>query len=193
MKEIKVERLSKAYGEKQVLNNFCAAFPCGATTVLMGPSGCGKTTLLRLLAGLEQPDSGTISNLPEKKSMIFQEDRLCENVGALSNLRLCTPALSKKEGEKRLSDLGLADSLRQPVREFSGGMKRRVAILRALCAEYDLLLADEPFKGLDEETRLRTMEYFRSQTQGKTVLLVTHEEEEAAFFGNVLKLTECQF
>lgn len=120
--------------------------------------------------------------------MIFQEDRLCENVGALSNLRLCAPSLSKKEGEKRLAELGLGDSLHQPVREFSGGMKRRVAILRALCAEYDLLLADEPFKGLDEETRLRTMEYFRAQTRGKTVLLVTHEEEEAAFFGNILRL-----
>ena len=188
MEQIKIDRLSKAYGEKQVLKDFCAEFPARQTTVLMGPSGCGKTTLLRILAGLERPDSGTISGLPEQKSMIFQEDRLCENVSALSNLRLCAPSLSRKEGERLLSDLGLADSLRQPVREFSGGMKRRVAILRALCAEYELLLADEPFKGLDEETRLRTMEYFKAQTQGKTVLLVTHEEEEAAFFGNVVRL-----
>lgn len=188
MDTIKIEQLSKAYGEKPVLQNFCADFPVGETTVLMGPSGCGKTTLLRILAGLERPDSGSITGLPEQKSMIFQEDRLCENVSALSNLRLCAPSLSRKEGEQRLSELGLADSLRQPVREFSGGMKRRVTILRALCAEYELLLADEPFKGLDEETRLRTMEYFKAQTQGKTVLLVTHEEEEAAFFGKVLRL-----
>ena len=188
MEQIKIERLSKAYGEKQVLKDFTAELPAGQICVLMGPSGCGKTTLLRILAGLEQADSGTITGLPEQKSMIFQEDRLCENVSALSNLRLCAPALSRKEGEALLSTLGLADSLRQPVREFSGGMKRRVAILRALCAEYELLLADEPFKGLDEETRLRTMEYFKARTLGKTVLLVTHEEEEADFFGNVLRL-----
>ena len=188
MEKIKLEQLSKAYGDKQVLHDFCAEFPIGQTTVLMGPSGCGKTTLLRILAGLERPDSGTITGLPEQKSMIFQEHRLCENVSALSNLRLIVPSLSRKEGERLLSELGLADSLRQPVREFSGGMKRRVAILRALCAQYELLLADEPFQGLDEETRLHTMEYFKAQTQGKTVLLVTHEEEEAAFFGNVFRL-----
>lgn len=183
-----MEAICKAYGEKQVLSGFSASLPLGRTTVLMGPSGCGKTTLLRLLSGLEAPDSGRILGLPEKKSMIFQEDRLCENVSALSNLRLCAPALSRKEGQERLAALGLSDSLRQPVREFSGGMKRRVAILRALCAEYDLLLADEPFKGLDDATRKRTMEYFKMQTAGKTVLLVTHEEAEAAFFGNMIRL-----
>lgn len=188
MDTIKLTELCKSYGDNRVLQRFSAELPLGQTTVLMGTSGCGKTTLLRILAGLEQPDSGTLSGVPEKKSMVFQEDRLCENATAWANLHLCAPKLTKEQAQIGLSALGLTDLNTQPVREFSGGMKRRVAILRALFAVYDLLLADEPFKGLDEETRQRTMEYFRAHTAGKTVVLVTHEETEASFFGNVIRL-----
>lgn len=87
-----------------------------------------------------------------------------------------------------LRDLGLGDSLRQPVRTLSGGMKRRVAILRALCAPYDVLFCDEPFKGLDEGTKGRAMEYFQKRTQGRTVILVTHEKNEANFLKGQLLL-----
>lgn len=182
--DIVLSHVSKAYGDVKVLEDFSHAFPLGRTTCVMGPSGRGKTTLLRLLLGLEAPDSGEISGLAGlRKSAIFQEDRLCENITAVANLRLAAPALSRREAEEALAALGLGDSLRQPVREFSGGMKRRAAILRALCAEYDLLLADEPFQGLDRELKRRTMEYFRERTAGKTVILVTHSEEEADFLG----------
>lgn len=185
-----LRNICKSYGEKQVLSGFSHIFPEGKTTCVMGPSGCGKTTLLNLLLELNAPDSGEITGLERlRKSAVFQEDRLCENVSAVSNLRLVNPALSKRETEKMLCKLGLTDGLKQPVREFSGGMKRRTAILRALCAEYDILLADEPFKGLDETTKQKTMEYFREKTSGKTVILVTHEESEALFFGNeILRL-----
>ena len=84
--------------------------------------------------------------------------------------------------------MGLGDSLGQPVRTLSGGMKRRVAILRALAAEYDVLLADEPFKGLDEATKEQVMATFLERTQGKTVLLVTHETREAQALGGELLL-----
>lgn len=188
METIKLTKLCKAYGEQPVLTDFSVELPSGQTTVLMGQSGCGKTTLLRILANLEQPDSGTLSGIPMRKSMIFQEDRLCENATAWANLHLCAPKLTKEQAQAGLSALGLTDLNTQPVREFSGGMKRRVAILRALFADYDLLLADEPFKGLDEKTKLRTMEYFRAHTAGKTVVLVTHEEDEAEFFGNIIRL-----
>lgn len=188
--DLTLRNICKSYGEKKVLFDFSHVFPAGKTTCVMGPSGCGKTTLLNLLLGLESPDSGEIIGLSGlRKSAVFQEDRLCENVSAVSNLRLVNPALSKREAEKMLCELGLTDGLKQPVREFSGGMKRRTAILRALCAEYDILLADEPFKGLDEATKLKTMEYFREKTAGRTVILVTHEESEALFFGNeILRL-----
>lgn len=187
MNPIELKNVTKSYGEKQVLRELSYRFPAGETTVVMGPSGCGKTTLLNLLLGLEQPDRGEITGLQGlKKSVVFQEDRLCEATGAVSNLRLVRPDLSRGEAEQMLRELGLADALRQPVREFSGGMKRRTAILRALVAEYDVLLADEPFKGLDEATKLQTMTYFREKSAGKTVILVTHEEEEADFFGGAI-------
>ena len=175
---IELREVSKAFGDKQVLQGFSHTFPQGKLTCVMGPSGCGKTTLLSLLLGLEGL----------KKSAVFQEDRLCENAGAVSNIRLVNPALSKAAAEDMLEELGLGDSLRQPVRTLSGGMKRRVAILRALAAEYDVLLCDEPFKGLDEATKAQVMDYFLGKTQGKTVILVTHDPGEAKFLGGELLL-----
>lgn len=184
---IEVKGLSKAFGEKNVLKDFSHRFPEGKTTCIMGPSGCGKTTLLRLLMGLEAPDSGEILGMDGRKiSAVFQEDRLCEAICAASNLRLVSPALSRQKAEQALSALGLSGSLRQPVRELSGGMKRRVALLRALLADYDILLADEPFQGLDQNTRQQAMEYFRESTAGKTVILVTHQRDEAEFLGQEL-------
>ena len=169
---IELQNVSKSFGEKQVLQNFSHVFPEGELTCVMGPSGCGKTTLLSLLLGLEQPDSGRVLGMEgRRKSAVFQEDRLCENAGAVSNLRLVNPTLTREEAEAMLRDLGLGDSLRQPVRTLSGGMKRRVAILRALCAPYDVLFCDEPFKGLDEGTKGRAMEYFQKRTQGRTPLV----------------------
>lgn len=189
MGEIKLENVSKTYGEKQVFRDFSHTFPEGELTCVMGPSGCGKTTLLSLLLGLEEPDTGEIQGMEgRKKSAVFQEDRLCENTGAVSNIRLVNPNLSKEEAEGMLRDLGLGDSLRQPVRTLSGGMKRRVAILRALAAEYDVLFLDEPFKGLDETTKALVMEYFLQKTRGKTVILVTHDRGEAAALGGHLLL-----
>ena len=187
---VELKNISKAYGEKQVLSGFSRLFQEGETTCIMGASGCGKTTLLRLLLGLEIPDSGEILGMEgRKKSAIFQEDRLVDSISASANLRLVSPALSRSQAEQLLTDVGLGDSLHQPVRELSGGMKRRVAILRALAADCDILLADEPFVGLDDATKQQTMELFRQCTQGKTVLLVTHEEREAEVFGSsVLRL-----
>lgn len=187
---INAVNISKSFGDKNVLKNFSHSFAEGETTCVMGASGCGKTTLLSIVMGLLRPDSGELLGAEHlRKSVIFQEDRLCENISAVANLRLVRPSLTRDEAEVALSRLGLAAEKNQPVREFSGGMKRRVAILRALCAEYDLLLADEPFKGLDESTKQTVMQYFKKQTQGKTVILVTHEQAEAEFFGeNILRL-----
>ena len=182
---IELQNVCKAFGEKQVLQDFSHTFPEGELTCVMGPSGCGKTTLLSLLLGLEQPDSGRVLGMEgRRKSAVFQEDRLCENAGAVSNLRLVNPTLTREEAEAMLRDLGLGDSLRQPVREFSGGMKRRTAILRALIAPYDVLFADEPFQGLDQDTKGLVLDYWRERTRGKTVILVTHDLAEAEALGD---------
>lgn len=186
--DIVITKLNKAYGEKQVLRDFSARFPQGETTVIMGPSGCGKTTLLSILMGFLAPDSGEITGLPEIISAVFQEDRLCEDFSALSNVSM---VLGKKspEPERILGLLGLGEELKTPVRALSGGMKRRVAIARALCHGGSLLILDEPFKGLDGETRKTVMEVVRRETQGRTVIAVTHDPEEAAFLSdNIIRM-----
>ena len=117
-----LENVCKRYGGKAVLDGLCCRFPLGEATCVMGPSGCGKTTLLSLLMGLEQPDSGRIRGLAGlRKSAIFQEDRLVETSGAVANLRLANPRLSRQRAEEPLCALGLGDSLGQPVGSFSGG------------------------------------------------------------------------
>lgn len=187
--DITLQNVSKSFGDKQVLQGFSHTFPQGELTCVMGPSGCGKTTLLSLLLGLEAPDSGEILGMEgQKLSAVFQEDRLCENTTPVSNIRLVNPSLSKEEAQGMLRDLGLEGSLGQPVRTLSGGMKRRVAILRALGAPYDTLLCDEPFKGLDEATKEQVIAYFQEKTRGKTVILVTHETKEAQALGGELLL-----
>ncbi len=145
----------------------------------MGPSGSGKTTLLNLLMGLEAPDSGQL-RMPNglKISAVFQENRLIEGMTAAANIRLVAD-VSTGRIHQFLMELGIeADSLPQPVRAYSGGMKRRVAIARALLSQYDVLLLDEPYKGLDEETRQQVTQVVSRMTAGKTVLLVTHDPED---------------
>lgn len=189
MQDIVIRGLSKAFEGKQVLRDFSAVLPAGQVTGLMAPSGAGKTTLLRILMGLEMPDRGTITGLQGLRlSAVFQEDRLCENLNLVSNLRLVTPTLSQSAAEKALTAVGLTDCLHQPVRELSGGMRRRVAILRALLAEYDLLFLDEPFKGLDRETKEVAMADTRRRCDGRTVLFVTHDPTELEAMGAVQRL-----
>lgn len=181
---IALKHISKSYGEKKILDDFSMEIPEGRTTCIMGRSGAGKTTLLRILMGLEKPDEGEIkTDRPYKKSAVFQEDRLCGNLSVLANIRLVCPGRSRGQIIEEMERTGLCGCENQLVNELSGGMKRRTAILRALLAEYDLLFLDEPFKGLDEETKQRTMEFVREKSRGKTVLFVTHDAKEARQMG----------
>ena len=181
---IRIDNLCKSYGEKRVLDHLTCAFPEGRATCILGPSGCGKTTLLRLIAGLEAPDSGAISGAAHKKiSAVFQEDRLFMDLSAERNVLLTARSgFARADAHALLRELGL-DSMPVPVRGFSGGMRRRVAIARALAAEYDLLLLDEPFSGLDGDTRTQVIDVIRARSAGKTVLCVSHDETDAARLG----------
>lgn len=173
--------LCKGFDGRPVIERFSARLEPGKAYCVMGPSGCGKTTLLYLLMGLIKPDAGkVIRDRDLRFSAVFQEDRLLEQMNAVSNVALVSRA-PRDQIEAMLKTLGLEEqSLGQPVSTFSGGMKRRVALCRALLAEYDVLFLDEPYKGLDEATRERTMAVTAQASRGKTVLLVTHDSRESA-------------
>lgn len=180
MEDIVLDGVGKSFGDHRVLEHISLTISGCRVTALMAPSGRGKTTLLRILMGLETPDCGTIRGLDgRKQSAVFQEDRLCENLSPIANIRLVAPEKKPSEILEAMESVGLVNCRRQPARELSGGMRRRVAILRALMADYDILFLDEPFKGLDFDTKELVLRYLRSRSAGKTVLLVTHDEREA--------------
>lgn len=190
MTDLILEHIHKRYGEKVVLRDFSARFPAGTCTCIMGPSGCGKTTLLRLILGLEEADGGTISGRRFPMSAVFQENRLFEDFSALSNVSAVCARGSRQEAARQLSALGLAGSLHAPVRTLSGGMKRRVAIARAVLAPGELLILDEPFTGLDRDTKAVVLDYLKAHIQGRTLLLVTHDPAERDALANqVLEMT----
>ena len=183
--KLEVKNLCKAYGDHVVLKDFSHAFPDGRVTAIEGRSGCGKTTLLRLIAGLEAPDAGRILGVPEGGiAMVFQEDRLPPQLTAAGCLRMVLKRTPDRDAriDGALRALGLGDALDQPVREFSGGMRRRVALARALLAPFPLVLLDEPFKGLDAATRAAAIDFARPRLAGRTALLVTHDPEDAGAF-----------
>ena len=181
--DIQVIDLTKKFGGNLVLDKLSATFSSHEVTCIMGPSGFGKTTLLNIMMGVVSSDSGTVTGVPLKKSAVFQEDRLCENFNAISNVRLvCEKNINDDLISEQLQDIGLKDSMQKPVSKFSGGMRRRVAIVRAMLAESEILFLDEPFKGLDEETKRDTIEYLKKHRNGRTVIMVTHSLEEAKAF-----------
>ncbi len=122
--------------------------------------------------------------------MVFQEDRLCNDLNAITNIRIICG--KKNNGPKGITDSRIYDELEKaglkgnekyPVRELSGGMRRRIAIVRALMADYDILILDEPFAGLDWENKKRMADYIKEKSKGKTVILVTHDKAEAEIMG----------
>ena len=181
MKDIVLNSVSKSFGDTEVLKSLSAVFPAGKTSCITAPSGIGKTTLLRILMGLEKPDSGSISGLDDISiGAVFQEDRLCENMTAAANIKLVSPMLDDSAITLAMQSVGLYDCEHRIVSELSGGMRRRVAILRAILFDADLYLLDEPFKGLDADTRADVIFFIKRQLSGKTVILVTHDPREAA-------------
>ena len=178
--DICIRNITKSYGEKTVFKNLNLKIESGKITCIMAPSGAGKTTLLRMMMGLEKPDRGSIVGLSEKRfSAVFQEERLCEGMTAIGNIRLVNPSLTAEQIRNELQRLGMYDCENQPVSELSGGMRRRVSILRALLAEYDVLFMDEPFKGLDSTLKKDVITSVMEKTVGKTVIVVTHDRSEA--------------
>ena len=183
--------VEKSYGELRVLEGVTARFEPLRAHVLMGPSGAGKTTLLRLLAGLERPSAGeVVRGSGVRLGMMFQEDRLCENLTATANIRLPHPRLSGEALERFLAyerEAMTACDLpvdARPVRDLSGGQRRRVAMLRCVLAEANTLLFDEPLKGMDEKTVETVMAFVGPLVAERTVLWTTHDERDLRFFND---------
>ena len=178
---MRVEIRKKAFGSKVVLSGLSLTFPEGETTMIMAPSGWGKTTLLRIMAGLDLDYEGNIEDHGGRSIILFQEDRLVEKISALSNLRAL--GKGKRECVDILSALGLEKECGKKVSELSGGMKRRVAIARTLLSEGERYYLDEPFSGLDDKTKEKTALFVREKLKGKTVVVVSHSEEDGVLLG----------
>lgn len=188
--DIVIKDLQKSFGDKRVLDHFSATFRGDGVSLVLGPSGCGKTTLLRILMGLERADGGEISGLSGKKvAAVFQEDRLLSDRDAPSNIRLTNKDLSHEEIATAMHKVGLFDCERKPISALSGGMRRRVAILRALLAKFDLLILDEPFKGLDDENKIQTANYIKEKLGGRCAVVVTHDPADSRLLGAVGSVT----
>lgn len=183
---IKIENLSKSFGEKSIIRDVSFTIPDKGIFGIFGDSGCGKTTLLRIISGLDTPSSGKISgNENLKLSVVFQEDRLLPNQTVLKNVSIIS------DGEtalKCLKTVHLDDSAGLKTEELSGGMGRRVAIARALAYNGDLFLLDEPFKGLESELKDEFFSLFEEIAKTKPVIIITHDEQIKSKIPNFIKL-----
>jgi putative spermidine/putrescine transport system ATP-binding protein len=194
---VDLRNLSRSFGTVRALDGLTLRLAPGELVALLGPSGCGKTTALRILAGFETADSGSVevdgqdvSGIPAAKrdmGMVFQSYSLFPNMSALENVSfgLRMRRFGSAERQRRAADLldmvGLAAQGKQYPHQLSGGQQQRVALARALAIEPRVLLLDEPLSALDAKVRLQLREQIRSLQQrlGTTTLFVTHDQEEA--------------
>lgn len=168
---IRFKNVYKSF-DKDVIKDLNFQIKKGEKIALVGSSGIGKTTIVNLILGIEIPDRGEIDNSFKKISVVFQENRLIDELSSLDNLKM----ISEEDEEKLiyiLKELGI-DDLKKKVSTLSGGMKRRVAIARGIVFEGDLLILDEPIQGLDEENRKLVIKKILKNYEDKSILLITH-------------------
>ena len=185
---MKINNLTKRFGSKAIFENASIEFEENKINYILGESGSGKTTLLRIISGLDKSFKGEISPQYTKISCVFQEPRLFPNLTVAENIKI-----TAKSSPYTVDDLlkifeleGEADAL--PA-SLSGGMKMRVSLARALYYNGDLFLMDEPFGALNDELRERVLPEIFKRLEGKTVIIVSHNVEEAKrFASNILNL-----
>lgn len=175
---LKAVNISKVFDGKTVFSDISLNIEDGERVALLGLSGTGKTTLLRVLTGLEKPDSGSvIMKNHVRMTWIFQEDRLFPGRSVLANMKAVTDDIATID--KYLSLCSLADEKKKKVAQLSGGMSRRLAIARALAFGGELYCFDEPLQELDVKTASDMLELLKNEIAGKTALIITHSATEA--------------
>jgi NitT/TauT family transport system ATP-binding protein len=181
----------KAFGSTPVLDDLTLNLVLGGITVVLGPSGCGKTTLLRIAAGLLSPDRGALPGITERAvSFAFQEPRLLPWLSARENLRYVLRRADEETIDEVLSILELTEFERFLPGQLSGGMQHRLSLARCYLYPSDLVLLDEPFRGLDLPRKLRMMEVFSRlwSRDRRTVVMVTHDVQEASALGDLVAI-----
>lgn len=190
---IECRELAKSFDDQLVFSHLNMHIEEGERICLMAPSGSGKTTLLRILLGLESYDSGTLIN-PHTSSMavVFQEDRLCDALSAVDNVALvCKPGVSRRSLRAMLCEVLPNEVLDKQVAYLSGGQRRRVALVRAFACDAHLLVLDEPFSGLDSETRSEVAQFMLRHQNNATLLVSTHgEHDHVSLHARVIRLNE---
>lgn len=190
---MRLHDIRKTYGDKVVFDRFELDIPDGSVTWIMGESGAGKTTLLRIIAGLED-FNGEMIGREGRISMVFQEDRLFEELSPVDNCLITASGAAAEDIRRELLLSGIPEeNLKLPANKLSGGMKRRTAVIRALFYPSDILLMDEPFKGLDDDSRRKTAEIVSRMAGGRTVIAVTHDIADTELLkGNVVNISACR-
>jgi NitT/TauT family transport system ATP-binding protein len=189
---IKADGLERRFGSLLAVTSFCLRVEAGEAVALVGPSGCGKSTVLEMLAGLQEPDAGTVVGGGDSCALMPQSDLLLPWRDALGNagLSLECAGASKSEARRAAEPLfrrfGLGDFEHAYPRQLSGGMRQRVAFLRTLLAGRPALLLDEPFGALDSITRASMQEWLSEALaeEPRTLVLVTHDVEEALYLAD---------
>jgi ABC-type multidrug transport system ATPase subunit len=180
---LKLNNLSKKFGEKSIFDNFSYEFEESGIYVIRGESGIGKTTLLRLISGLDDDYSGVIENGGVKNiSFMFQEYRLFPALSALENASISVGKKYSDDAYQMLIKLGFEENdMRKKTRELSGGMKQRVAFVRALLKTSPILILDEPTKELDTNTAEIMLDMIKEAAKSRLIILVTHDDVSAKF------------
>lgn len=176
---IKIENVSLSFEGKTVLDGISLNVKQGEFLCVTGPSGSGKTSLLRVAAGLEKPDSGSCA-VNGTLCICFQENRLLP-LSALENMKAV--GIKTEKAVEYLKKAEMEKDLHKHPSELSGGMRRRLALVRCLAMERDVYFLDEPLRELDADTRDRMRELIKTELSGKTVFMISHNAEDVEYFG----------
>ena len=178
---IEIKNLSFSFGNEVIFQNLNAVVPSVGVTCFIGKSGTGKSTLVDIIIGLKKVQSGEIVNTFKKTAVVFQDDRLLPWCSVYDNVKLVSDS---ETAEKCLSLVKLSDSLDKYPDELSGGMKRRCALARALAFNSDLLILDEPFNGIDDETKEDIIDIIKDFSKDKAVIFISHNKDEINKLGD---------